>query len=347
MPTQIPPQRHDHIFLGKQHDRHERRTWWVVALTAAMMVAEIAGGTLFGSMALVADGWHMSTHAAALAIAAYAYRIARRYQHDSRFTFGTGKIGELAAFASAVLLLLVALLIGYESAIRLANPVPIRFTEALPIAVLGLLVNLLSAWLLGHGHDHDHEHDHERQAAAEHPDNAQHDHSAHHPHFETGSHGPSHDSNIRAAYVHVLADALTSVFAIIALLAGYYAGLNWLDPVMGLLGMAVIAHWSINLLKTSGRVLLDVVPDPLLLSRIQQKLENQGVRITDLHLWRLGPEHLGLIVSITGQPAYSPDHYKQLLHGFDQLAHITIEVHHEHDIAQGLIPPSPPDAAHH
>src|SRR4051794_36905256 len=220
---------HEHVFLGTRHERNERRVWLVVGLTFAMMVAEIVGGTLFGSMALVADGWHMSTHAAALAIAALAYRFARTHAHDPRFSFGTGKLGELAAFASAVILAMIALFIGYESVTRLISPVPIRFGEAIPIAVLGLGVNLASAWLL---HDHDH---HAHAHGHHHGDDHAHDHG-HHGHEH-------HDTNIRAAYVHVLADALTSVLAIIALVAGLSFGWVWLDPVMGLVGTGVIAAW--------------------------------------------------------------------------------------------------------
>jgi cation diffusion facilitator family transporter len=255
---------HDHVFLGQAHDRNERRTWLVVILTAAMMVAEIVGGTLFGSMALMADGWHMSTHAAALTIAALAYRFARAHAHDPRFSFGTGKLGELAGFASALILAMIALLIGYESVTRLFTPVTIAFTEALPIAVLGLVVNIASAALLhdgghhhpghhGHAHDHhehDHAHDHHHHDAHDHDDHqAHHDHHAHHGHH--------HDSNMRAAYVHVLADALTSVLAIVALLAGKYYGLTWMDPAMGLVGAAVIIAWAVSLIRSSGAVLLD------------------------------------------------------------------------------------------
>jgi len=302
MATLLPP-RHDHVFLGSRHDAHERRTWQVVALTAAMMVAEIAGGTIFGSMALVADGWHMSTHAAALALAAVAYRVARKHQYDARYTFGTGKFGELAAFGNALLLLLIALLIGYESLQRLFMPVPIHFAEALPIAVAGLVVNLVSAWLLrdhGHGHDHAHDHDHD--------------------------HGHGHDTNLRAAYVHVLADALTSVLAIAALLAGYLGGAGWLDPAMGLVGTLVIALWSWNLLKAASRVLLDRVPDQELAARIRERLQEGGDRIVDFHLWRLGPEHLGLIVSIVSDHPQPPDHYKRRLADVARLSHVTMEI---------------------
>ncbi|NBJ12821.1 CDF family Co(II)/Ni(II) efflux transporter DmeF [Microvirga sp. SYSU G3D207] len=244
---------HDHVFLGEDHDRHERRTWLVVGLTAVMMVAEIVAGTIFGSMALVADGWHMSTHAAALAIAALAYRFARRHAHDPRFSFGTGKVGELAAFSSAIILALIALLIGYESLMRLMNPVSIQFGEATVVAVIGLAVNLASAWLLAGDHHGHHYHDHGHHHAHGHEHN--HDHGGQHHHGHGDHHGG--DTNIRAAYLHVLADALTSVLAIVALLAGRFYAWSWLDPLMGVAGALVIAQWSWGLIRTAGATLLD------------------------------------------------------------------------------------------
>lgn len=317
----IAPWTHDHAFLGDAHARNEKRTIIVVALTAAMMVAEIAGGSIFGSMALVADGWHMSTHAAALGIAALAYRYARVYRHDARFAFGTGKLGELAAFASAVILLMIALLIGYESAIRLFAPVSIAFAEAIPIAGVGLVVNLASAWLL-HGSHHDdgrpdrlgpaHRHDHHHAHKAD----------AHHAHDHHGS----ADTNMRAAYVHVLADALTSVLAIVALIAGRFLGWVWLDPVMGLVGTIVIATWSVSLIRSAGVVLLDVVPSETLALQIRDALEVDGDRVADLHLWRLGPGHAGLIVSIVTHLPQQPAVYKRKLAGIEGLSHVTVEV---------------------
>jgi cation diffusion facilitator family transporter len=296
---------HEHVFLGEKHDRHERRTWFVVALTATMMVAEIVAGTIFGSMALVADGWHMSTHAAALAIAALAYRFARKHARDPRFAFGTGKLGELAGFCSAVILALVALLIGYESVTRLLAPVPIRFTDAIVVAVVGLGVNLLSAWLL---FDEDHHHSGDAHEHA-------HDH-----------HGHRHDSNIRAAYMHVLADALTSILAIVALLSGWLYGWTWLDPVMGIVGAAVIIHWSVGLLRSAGAVLLDTVPSPGLAAAIGECLEADGDRVADLHLWRLGPGHVGLIVSVVTDRPQPPAAYRARLAEFQGLSHVTVEV---------------------
>lgn len=303
---------HDHHFLGARHDRNERRTWLVVALTAVMMVAEIVGGTIFGSMALLADGWHMSTHAAALGIAALAYRFARAHAHDPRFSFGTGKVGELAGFSSAIVLGLIALFIAYESAGRVLNPVAISFGEAIPIAVLGLMVNLASAWLL---HDGDHHHDHHHHG---------HDHADDHDDHHHGHHG---DSNMRAAYAHVLADALTSVLAIVALLAGRYYGLNWLDPVIGIVGALVILSWSWGLLKSSGATLLDAVPSTTTASAVRARLETDGDKVSDLHLWRLGPGHIGVIASIVSDHPRAPDDYKRRLDGMDELAHVTIEVH--------------------
>lgn len=300
---------HGHVFLGAAHDKHERQTWLVVALTAAMMVAEIVAGTVYGSMALTADGWHMATHAAALAIAALAYRFARRHAEDTRFSFGTGKLGELAGFTSAVILALIALLIAYESAVRLFNPVPIRFQEAMLVAVLGLGVNLVSAWLLWGGesaesqgyHDHGHSHDH-------------------HAH----SHG--HDSNMRAAFAHVAADALTSVLAILALLGGRIYGWTWLDAVIGIVGALVILRWSYGLILSSAATLLDTVPDKKLAADILRALEIGGDRVSDLHLWRLGPGHAGMIASVISDHPQSPDAYKQRLSGIAGLSHMTVEV---------------------
>jgi cation diffusion facilitator family transporter len=296
---------HEHVFLGGAHERNERRTWLVVGLTATMMVAEIAGGTFFGSMALLADGWHMSTHAGALAIAAFAYRFARRHARDPRFAFGTGKLGDLAGFASAVVLALVALMIGYESATRLVQPVPIHYPEATAIAAVGLLVNLLSAWMLGAGHDHDHDHGHD------------HDEDGHHH---------DHDYNLRAAFWHVMADALTSVLAIVALLAAWSYGWTWADPAIGMVGALVIAHWSWRLIRESGAVLLDAVPNHALNSAIRRRLEIGHDRIADLHVWRLGPGHHGAIVSLVSDTPQAVEAYKARLADLRGLSHVTVEV---------------------
>lgn len=309
-------------FLGEHHDRNERRTWIVVAVTAAMMVGEIVGGTVYNSMALVADGWHMSTHAAALSVAALAYRYARVHAGDPRFAFGTGKVGELAGFASAVVLGVVALLIGWESFQRLLNPRPIHFSQATLIAVLGLAVNLASAWLLfqedhhhhghgdhGHDHGHDHHHDHD------------HDHAA-----DLRAAGHHHDNNLRAAYQHVLADALTSVLAIGGLLAGRFLGWTWMDPLIGIVGGVVIAHWSWGLIRSAGAALLDASGSARLAATVRARLEIGADKVCDLHLWRLGPGHQGLIVSILSTAPERPEVYKARLADLPGLSHVTVEV---------------------
>lgn len=304
---------HDHIFLGARHDRHATRTLIVVILTAVAMAVEIAAGYAFGSMALLADGFHMSTHAGALLVAALAYRYARRHARDPAFSFGTGKVGDLAAFASAVVLGLIALLIASDSLHRLASPAPIRFDEAILVAVLGLAVNLVSAALLhdgGHGHAHHHDHGHHH-----HDDHDHHDHSAH-----------DHDHNFRAAYVHVAADALTSVLAIAALLAGRAFGWAFLDPAAGLLGAVMIALWSVRLLRDSAGVLLDRVSDPRLAGTIRKRLEARGARVTDLHLWRVGPGHNAAVISLVADTPEPAERYRTVLSGLHGLSHVTIEV---------------------
>ena len=304
---------HRHVFLGAAHDKHERQTWIVVGLTAAMMVAEIIAGTVYGSMALLADGWHMSTHAAALTISALAYRLARRHAEDVRFSFGTGKLGELAGFASAIILALIAVLIACESAIRLFNPVSIRFDEAILVAFVGLTVNLASAWLLSAGGNAEY-HDH--------------DHQAHHDHDDHGhGHGHGHDTNIRAAFAHVAADALTSVLAILALLGGRFYGWTWLDAVIGIVGALVILRWSYGLIVSSAATLLDTVPDRQVAADILRSLEVGGDRVGDLHLWRLGPGHAGMIASVISHDPQDPEAYKRRLSAIGGLSHITIEVH--------------------
>ncbi len=290
---------HDHVFLGHGHLRNERRIWLVVALTAAMMVGEIIGGMIFGSMALVADGWHMATHAGALAISAVAYRYARRHAHDLKFSFGSGKFGELAGYSSALILALIALQIAVQSIGRLANPVPIRFDEATAIAILGLVVNLLSAWLLRGEHD------------------AHGGHEEGHPH---------HDHNLRAAYLHVVADSFTSVLAIFALLTGRFFGAVWMDPVMGIVGALFIAHWSVGLMRTSGKVLLDATPDPQIVLAVRSRLESGFDQVSDLHLWSVGPGHLALVATVVTDNPLPPDRYKARLRGLETLSHVTIEV---------------------
>jgi cation diffusion facilitator family transporter len=293
---------HDHVFLGPKHDRNERRTWFVVALTIVMMVGEIAAGSFFGSMALLADGWHMGTHAAALGIAATAYLFARQHARDARFSFGTGKFGDLAAFSSAIILGLIALQIAYESAQRLFHPVPIAYGEAIAVAVLGLGVNLLSAWLLRDNHDHHHGHGHS--------------HGGHH----------HHDNNLRAAYIHVLADAATSVLAIVALVTAMYSQWVWTDPVVGIIGSLVIASWAFGLIRASGAVLLDACADKDLEGVIRDRLETRGDRVTDLHLWQVGPGHRAAVISVISDNPLPPATYKRRLGGLQSLCHVTVEV---------------------
>jgi cation diffusion facilitator family transporter len=321
---QFPP--HEHVFLGKDHDRAERRTWVVIILCTTMMIAEIIGGALFGSLALIADGLHMSTHAGALLLAALAYTYARKYANDRRFSFGTGKFGDLAGYSSAIVLAMIALLIGYEAVARLLQPVAISFNEAIPIAVLGLAVNVVSAWLLSggyqgahyHAHPHDHAHAHDdHHAQEEHEHDHGHGHGAHH-----------RDNNMRAAVVHVMADAAVSVLVIIGLVLARAFGWLWLDPVAGFTGALVTANWAVRLLRDTGGILLDRTPDPLMAERVRGIIEAEGDRVTDLHLWRLGPGHLGAIVSIATTGQSEPSHYRQRLARFADLSHVTVEVQH-------------------
>jgi cation diffusion facilitator family transporter len=303
---------HDHVFLGPKHAHNERRTWFVVALTIVMMVGEIAAGSFFGSMALLADGWHMATHAAALGIAATAYLFARQHARNSRFAFGTGKFGDLAAFSSAIILAIIAVQIAYESAVRLVYPVPIVYGEAIAVAVLGLGVNLVSAWLLRDSHDHHHGHGHS--------------HEDHH----------HHDNNLRAAYVHVLADAATSVLAIAALVTAMYSHWVWTDPAVGIIGSLVIASWAYGLLRDCGAILLDVSADKDLEAVIRDRLETKGDRVTDLHLWQVGPGHRAAVISLVSDNPLPPATYKRRLGGLQSLCHITVEVE--------LCPEMPPAA---
>ncbi|WP_024515864.1 CDF family Co(II)/Ni(II) efflux transporter DmeF [Bradyrhizobium sp. Tv2a-2] len=317
---------HDHVFLGKDHERAERRTWAVIVLCSIMMVAEIIGGALFGSLALIADGLHMSTHAGALLLAALAYTYARKYAHDRSFTFGTGKFGDLAGYTSAIVLAMIALLIGYEAIDRLLHPVAISFNEAIPIAVLGLAVNIASAWLLsgGHHHGHGHDHDHVHGHANEHDDAHDHGHDHHHEHDATHH----RDNNMRAAIIHVLADAAVSVLVITGLLLARAFGWLWMDPLAGLIGAAVIANWSVALIRDTGGILLDRMPDGRIADSIRTTVESEGDRVTDLHLWRLGPGHLGAIVSIATGTAREAAHYRKRLACFADLSHVTVEVQH-------------------
>lgn len=311
--TELEQFTHDHVFLGDAHDRNARRTLWVVLLTAGMMAVEIVAGVLFNSMALLADGFHMATHAGALGVAALAYAYAKKHANSRRYSFGTGKVGDLAGFASAMALGLVALGIAVESAQRLLSPQSVAFSEATIIAVAGLLVNLASAWLLGADHHHGHGHGHGHG----------HDHGHHHDHAHGHDHH-HHDNNLRSAYVHVLADALTSVLAIVALLGGRYLGWVWLDPVMGLVGATVIAVWSWSLMRDTASVLLDA-HESHLEEEIREFVEGPGdARITDLHVWRVGPGAHAAIVAVRG---IDGDTARSRLREVHEIVHLTVEHH--------------------
>jgi cation diffusion facilitator family transporter len=311
--------RHEHVFLGAHHARNAAKTRTVILLCAGTMLAEIVGGTLFHSLAVVADGVHMATHVSALAIAAFAYSYASRHASDERFAFGTGKVGDLAAFASAIVLAIVALGVAGESIAHLLRPTPIAFREAIPIAGLGLAVNLLSAFLLreDRGHEHDHPHDHDLP----------HDHE----------HGHEHrDLNLRAAYVHVVADAGVSVLALVGLSAGLLLGWVWMDAAMGLVGAAVIANWAWGLVRAAGAVLLDRRPESGLYAAVLARLEAEGDRVADLHLWRVGPGHVAAAITLVSDRPQPPDYYKRRLADLGPLSHITIEVAPTGPVGHGL-----------
>jgi cation diffusion facilitator family transporter len=374
---------HSHVFLAPDHEASEKKTWAVIVLCGVMMAAEIVGGLLFGSIALIADGLHMSTHAGALLLAALAYSYARKHASDSRFCFGTGKLGDLAGFTSAIVLAMIAILIGYESVARLFQPVPIHFAEAIPIACLGLAVNIVSAWLLssgghhhGHGHDHDHDdeeeddhehhshyharahehghedHHHEREHGYEHHqhdharahghdhelhqhDHAPHDHDHDHDHGAPAANEPDdhhghlgahRDNNMRAAIIHVAADAAVSILVIVGLLLARAFGWLWMDPLAGIVGACVIASWSYGLIRDTGAILLDMNPDPRLADQLRQAIEVDGDRLDDLHLWRVGPGHLAAIVSVVTRNPHDPGYYRDRLSHFKILSHLTVEV---------------------
>jgi cation diffusion facilitator family transporter len=397
---------HSHDFLGEGHEKSEHKTWAVIWLCGIMMVAEIIGGLLFGSIALVADGLHMSTHAGALLLAALAYTYARKHANNPAFTFGTGKLGDLAGFTSAIVLAMIALLIGYESVSRIFAPVPIHFAEAIPIACLGLAVNVASAWLLssgghhhhGHGHAHkgrDHDESHEIATAAGsvllevfedgvpprfrlrgatgpvlmaqassietlRPDGtrqlfAMQDKGGFlesrdeipEPHaftammrigeqnypvvFEEHEHAQgltARDNNMRAAVIHVMADAAVSVFVIVGLLLASAFGWLWMDPLAGIIGACVIASWSYGLIRDTGAILLDMNPDKGMANKLREAVEAEGDTLADLHLWRLGPGHLGAIISVNTRHAREAEYYRVRLARFRSLSHLTIEVSH-------------------
>jgi cation diffusion facilitator family transporter len=414
--TTVHGERHEHVFLGVGHEQNERKTWGVIVLCGVMMVVEIVGGSLFGSLALVADGLHMSTHAGAMLIAALAYTYARRHASDKRFVFGTGKLGDLAGFTSAIVLAMIALLIGYEAVSRFLSPIPIHFREAIPIAVVGLIVNIVSAWLLSghehHGHGHSHSGDHgshdqahetveqrlltdvgyvdlsifekgvpprfhlafsepdatldqatlgletirddgSRQSFsfAKHDDHWESRETIPEPHafkislrladgeysavFEEHARGPAHenpstaslrDNSIRSAYIHVIADTIVSVLAITGLVLARTFGWLWMDPLAGIVGAFVIANWSYGLLRDTARILLDMCPDAVTTETLRQTIERDGDEVKDLHLWRLGPGHLGAIISVATTKPRNARFYRALLRPYKTLSHVTVEV---------------------
>jgi len=284
---------HDFVFI---YERGETRTKQVLAITVITMLVEIIAGTIFGSMALLADGWHMGTHAAAFTITIFAYGYSRRHADNREFTFGTGKVSVLGGFASAIALAIVALFIGFESVLRFFEPLNIQFNEAIIVAILGLTVNLFCAFLLNIRHDNEHAHNH-------------------------------HDHNLKGAYFHVLADALTSVLAIFALLFGKYFGWHWLDPVIGIVGALVITRWSYGLIVDTSGILLDKNINPKSAQSIQETIESDSDNIvSDIHVWQVGPVDNAAIVSLVTHYPKNPEHYKNLLQDFSRLSHVTIEV---------------------
>jgi cation diffusion facilitator family transporter len=302
MKVDITPWKHDHTFGQDRKRPGEGRTFVVIGVTATMMIVEIAAGVAFGSMALLADGLHMASHAAALSINGVAYIYARRHAGDPRYSFGTGKVNALGGYTGAILLAVFALLMVWESGDRIISPVEIAFNQAIAVAVIGLIVNGASMLILGHGHDHE-----------------DHDHQGHH----------HHDHNLRAAYLHVLADALTSFLAIFALLAAKYLGVIWMDPLMGFVGAALVFKWSLGLLRTTSRVLLDRQGPAEAREKIRQGLEaDKETRVTDLHLWSIGPNAACLIAAVLSKNGKTPDDYKQMLPSDLNLAHVSIEVNH-------------------
>ncbi len=291
-------QPHEHAFGQDVVKPGERRTLWVIALTAVTMIVEITAGLVFGSMALLADGLHMASHASALTITAFAYIYARRHANDRSFSFGTGKVNALGGFTGAVLLAVFALVMAFESARRLIDPVPIALDQAIAVSVLGLLVNGVSAWILGAGNNEHH------------------------------AHG---DHNLRSAYLHVLADALTSVLAIAALLAAKYFGAVWMDPMMGILGSLLIARWSVGLLRTTSRVLLDREVSESMHEQVRSLLDDGETRVTDLHIWCIGPDIFASIAVLVTHSQHSPEYYKARLPDSLGLRHVSIEIHREDD----------------
>lgn len=297
--------RHNHSFGQDKKRAGESRTLIVIALTAAMMVVEIAAGLIFGSMALLADGLHMASHSVALGINFFAYVYARRHAHSERYSFGTGKVNTLGGYTGAILLAVFAAIMAWESLARLIDPVAIAFNQAIAVAVVGLLVNGASVFILGVDHHHDHDHSHG------------HDH--HHDHH--------HDHNLKSAYLHVLADALTSLLAIFALLLGKYLGAVWMDPLMGIVGSILVARWSWGLLKSTSAILLDEQAPEHKQDAIRKAIESEpGNRIVDMHVWTLGPNITAASLTIVTTVPRAPQYYKAILQDFVRLEHLTIEV---------------------
>ncbi|TNI50970.1 CDF family Co(II)/Ni(II) efflux transporter DmeF [Aeromonas veronii] len=303
-----------HPVIHEGNPLAEQKTRWAVLLTVIMMVAEIGGGWFYNSMALLADGWHMSSHALALGLSVLAYRAARHFARDHRFSFGTWKIEVLGGFTSALLLVGVAGLMLFESVFRLLDPSPIHYQQAIAIALVGLLVNLACAWLLKDDHGHHHEH---------------HDHAHHHDHDDHHGH---QDLNLRAAYIHVLADAATSVLAILALVGGMLWGADWLDPLMGIVGAVLVAVWAWGLLRDSGRVLLDAEMDTPLVAEIREVIaELPGTDIRDLHVWRVGQQQYACVLSLLMVNPLPAQQIRERLAIHEELEHVTIEIASEQD----------------
>lgn len=314
--------RHSHSFGQDQKRPGEFRTFVVIALTASMMFVEITAGIVFGSMALLADGLHMASHAVALAINAFAYVYARKHARNSRYSFGTGKVNTLGGYTGAILLAVFAAMMAFESVVRLLQPVSIAFNQAIFVAVLGLIVNGASVFILGdnHSHDHDHEHDHDH-------DHHHHGHHDHHDHSHDHGHH-HHDHNLKSAYLHVMADALTSLLAIVALLIGKYFGAVWMDPLMGIVGAVLVARWSLGLLRTTSAILLDEQASEKLQHRIRELIEEEdSEKIVDLHVWAVGPGINSAMLSIVSTSPQAPQHYKDKLAKQLVLHHVNIEVH--------------------
>src|SRR5579875_1704472 len=314
-----------HVFLGAEHEENERRTWAVIALTTTMMLAEIIGGWFWGSLAVLADGMHMATHVGALALSALAYTLARRWAGDTRFSFGTGKLGDLAGYTSALVLAGIAVIIAGEAIARLFHPVPIAYAEAMTLAALGVFVNLGSVWLLGGGRRHDHAHGHA------HAHDHGHDHGHGHRHEDAGQNAPVsqpvlRDHALRSAVLHVSADAAVSFFVLVALVLARAFGWSFLDPLVGFLGAGVIAQWAFSLMRDTGAVLLDMTPDPQLARALRAAIEAEGDEIADFHLWRLGPGHLGAIVMVGTKSAREAADYHAKLAHIPGLSHLTVEV---------------------